>query len=151
MNALRFRQVAPLVLLGFMVLVVFETWIPGSDKLRAQFGETAVLRFVLLGTCVMLVVLMGEQLRMEMMFKQVLEQFKSFHGKAGEAGASNPTSGQQADAIRILIAALASEDAKVRNHARDNLKRIAGQDLGKDPSAWLRWLDDGVRQTGSED
>jgi hypothetical protein len=54
------------------------------------------------------------------------------------AAARNPKT--RLEAARLLIAALKADDPAVRATSRQNLARIAGQDLGDDPVAWQAWL-----------
>ena len=108
-----------------------------------------MLRFVvgLLAVYVAMVVL--ERQRMELLFKGVLGELRSFHQQlkaqagGGPAGAVDnaPASQEQAeDAARILIAALASDDASVRKTAAENLQRLTGEKHGEDAAAWSAWL-----------
>lgn len=134
-----FRQVTPLVLLGVLVTVLFEPWLPGTGWLRATFGEQVVLR-----TCIALLVcyvllLWGESLRLHSMLTGVLQAFREHGGPAGDGKAArNPKA--RLEAAKLLIAALRSDDPQIRDSSHHNLTRLAGQDLGRDPAAWQRWL-----------
>ena len=137
------RAATPIVLLVLAFLVWFEAWLPGSGWVRANLGELAVLRFVLGLLCVYMVLLVIERHRMEVLFKQVLLQFREFHGRtAGGAGsgAAEDDQKQTLEAVRILIAALESSDERVRATALENLRKLTGQELGPDVGAWRSWL-----------
>jgi hypothetical protein len=151
------RSAAPLILLGFAGLTWFERWIPGRAWVAAQFGEDAVLRFVLGCVCVYAAVLIWERQQLAGLFQQVLGQFKRFHeaqargvpagsalagsALAGSALAGSAEAGARREAIRILAAALRSDDPEVRQSARENLIRLVGRDHGEDPAAWRAAVD----------
>ncbi len=44
------------------------------------------------------------------------------------------------DAIRILIAALSSDEPRVIEQAHKELRRLTARDLGTDPAPWKAWL-----------
>jgi hypothetical protein len=146
------RSAAPLILLGFAGLTWFERWIPGRAWVAAQFGEDAVLRFVLGCVCVYAAVLIWERQQLAGLFQQVLGQFKRFHeaqargvpagsALAGSALTGSAEAGARREAIRILAAALRSDDPEVRQTARENLIRLVGRDHGDDPAAWRAAVD----------
>ena len=146
-----FRQVTPLFLLGVLVAVVFEPWLPGAAWLKSQLGESVVLRacIAVLGLYVLL--LWGESLRLHTILTGVLQALRQFDhernnggkGKDQAAGARN--SKARLEAARLLIAALRSDDTSIRATSRHNLQRLVGEDLGEDPAAWLAWLRDQER------
>jgi hypothetical protein len=136
-----FRQLTPLFLLGVLLLVVAEPWLPGTAWLRATFGDQALLRgcvAVLLGY---VLILWGEALRLHAMLTGVLQAFRQFrdHDQGGRAPAKNPRA--RLEAARLLVAAMQSADQAIRATSRHNLTRLVGQDLGEDPGAWQRWLE----------
>lgn len=135
-----FRQLSPLVVLGVVVVVVGEPWIPGTAWLRAQFGDAAVLRLAvaILGLYVLL--LWGEAVRLHTMLTGVLHAFREFADRGRSPGDPPRNRKARLDAARLLIAALRSDDAAIRATSRHNLTRLVGQDLGADPDAWQRWL-----------
>jgi hypothetical protein len=136
-----FRQITPLVLLGVLLVVVFEPWVPGGPWLRERFGEQAVLRACIAALVCYVLILWGEALRLHAMLTNVLGAFRQFteHARApaGDA-AKNPKA--RLEAARLLIAALGSADASIRATSRHNLTRLVGEDLGDDPAAWTAWL-----------
>jgi hypothetical protein len=136
-----FRQLTPVFLLLVLAALVFEPWVPGSAWLRATFGETAVLRACTAALGLYVLLLWGESIRLHTILTGVLAAFREF-GDGGTAakgkGARNPKA--RLEAARLLIAALQSDDPQIRATSRDNLTRLAGEDLGGDPAAWQRWL-----------
>jgi hypothetical protein len=138
----RFRQLTPLVLLGVLVVVVFESWLPGAAWLKAQLGEQVLLRSCLAVLVCYVLILWGESLRLHSMLTGVLQAFQAFRQQEGEVpkGAKNPKA--RLEAAKLLIAALESGDASIRETSRHNLARLVGADLGADPAAWHRWLRD---------
>lgn len=136
-----FRQVTPLVLLGVLVLVVFEPWLPGLDWLRTQLGDTVVLRACIAALGLYVLLLWGESLRLHAMLTGILQAFREFDGRSKDPAASsakNPKA--RLEAARLLIAALGSNDPAIRATSQHNLTRLVGDDLGDDPAAWQRWL-----------
>ncbi len=136
-----FRQITPLVLLGVLLVVVFEPWVPGGAWVRERFGEQALLRACVAALVCYVLILWGEALRLHTMLTNVLAAFRQFtdHTRAppGDA-AKNPKA--RLEAARLLIAALGSPDASIRATSRHNLTRLVGEDLGEDPEAWTAWL-----------
>lgn len=149
-----FRQITPLFLLGLLLAVLFENWLPYIDWLRATFGEQIVLKASLALTIGYVLLLWGETLRLHGLLTGVLEAFRAFdrerRGEGGggasdkPAGARNPKA--RIEAARLLIAAMRSGDASIRETSHHNLVRLAGEDLGADADEWQRWLD---RQPGA--
>ncbi|MHC5065661.1 MAG: hypothetical protein ACYTG5_16985 [Planctomycetota bacterium] len=145
------RRATPLVLLLLAGLAWFEDFLPGREYLAREFGDKFVLRFVLGLLCIYVLMLVLERQQMEQLFKQVLGQFKDFHSAQGAAGQpGGPATGGVADekarseAVQILVAALDSEDPKVRSGALENLQRLTGQQLGADKAAWRSWMKDNL-------
>jgi hypothetical protein len=132
------RMLLPLVLIGACFLVWFEKYLPGTEALRAQFGADFVLRVCLGIVCLFVLLLWGELLRQNALITSVLTSLKDF---AKAARASADTSGKRLEAVRLLVSAMASADPKVSSSCRQHLTRLCGQDLGEDPAAWQRWLE----------
>ena len=132
----KMRILVPLALVVLAGLVVFEPLLPGHAYVAREFGETAVLRFALGVISVIVLLMLLELYRVEFLFKQVIEQFKSFHESQGGPA---PTKKTREEAVRILISALDSEDPKVRQSSLDNLRRLTGQDLGAESAPWRSW------------
>jgi hypothetical protein len=144
-----FRQATPLFLLGLLLAVVFEPWVPGFAWLRANFGETIVLRLALAFLVGYVLLLWGESLRLHGLFSGVLQAFKQFDrdragGASGPAAAEAPSRNPKVrhEAAKLLIAAMRSGDQEIRATSHHNLVRLVGEDFGDDPDAWQRWLDD---------
>ncbi len=133
------RLATPLCLVALAALVWFERVLPGRDAFARTFGEDAVPRFVTGVLCIYVLVLVVERQRMESAFKDVLGAFRDFHarGRRGERGALEAA---QREAVEILIAALDSPDAQVRQRSVLHLERLTGQQLGDDAQAWRGWL-----------
>jgi hypothetical protein len=134
------RRLTPWVLLTLTAVVWFEDWLP-LEGLQKTFGEDGLLRFVLGIVCIYTMFLVIERQRMEKRFTEVLGQFKQFYDARAKAKAGADASGKNLEAIRILVAALASAEAEVRESAESNLKRLTGNDFGSDPKAWEAWLE----------
>lgn len=135
-----FRQLTPLVVLGVVAAIVFEPWLPGTAWLRDHLGDTVVLRagVAVLGLYVLL--LWGEALRLHTMLTGVLHAFREFGDRARTPAEGPKNRRARLEAARLLIAALRSDDASIRETSRHNLARLVGEDLGADPEAWQRWL-----------
>ncbi|MGC6488362.1 MAG: hypothetical protein ACON4Z_12000 [Planctomycetota bacterium] len=136
-----FRQVTPLFLLGLLGMVLLEPLAPAW--LTEALGDDVVLKVVVAFLVLYVLLLWGESLRLHGLLTGLLEAFKNFdREQAGGAprgkGANNPRA--RREAARLLIAALSSDDAEVRETSRHNLVRLVGQDLGDDPAAWQAWL-----------
>ncbi len=140
-----FRQITPIVLLGVLFAVVCEPWVPGAAWLKEHFGDQAVLRgcVALLGCYVL--ILWGETLRLNTILMGVLQAFREFDARAKGGNAGSPAAPRnpkaRLEAVRLLVAALRSDDPSIRATSRHNLSRLAGEDLGDDPVAWQRWLE----------
>ena len=138
-----FRQLTPVVLLGVLVLVVFEPWLPGLGWLRAWGGESVVLRICIAALGLYVLLLWGESLRLHTMLTGILQAFREFDTRSKDPAASvarNPKA--RLEAARLLIAALGSDDPSIRETSRHNLTRLVGRDLGSDPVPWRQWLDE---------
>ena len=140
-----FRQLTPLLLLGVLVVVVAEPWLPGSAWVRERFGEQALLRVCVAALVGYVLILWGEALRLHTILTGVLQAFRQFRDSQGGGGGGSANAGRNAEAkreaARLLIAALRSDDASIRQSSRSNLARLAGEDLGDDPAAWQRWFE----------
>jgi len=136
-----FRQVTPLILLGVLVLVVAEPWLPGTAWFRAQFGDQALLRACLAVLACYVLILWGESIRLHTMLTGVLQAFRQVAGDAPGRSAAGRNPAARLEAARLLLAALRSEDPAIRASSRQNLVRLVGEDLGDDPAAWQAWID----------
>ena len=136
-----FRQFTPLVLLGVVLAVVFEPLLPGVAWLKSHLGEQVVLRGCVAVLGVYMLIVWGEALRLHGTLTGVLQAFRQFErGEAPKAGAAARNPKVRLEAARLLIAAMRSGDATIRETSRHNLARLVGQDLGADPDAWQQWL-----------
>ncbi|MBX3462511.1 MAG: hypothetical protein KF830_05030 [Planctomycetes bacterium] len=144
----RFRQLTPLFLLAVVAAVVLEPWLPGGDWLRGRFGDTIVLRAAVAGLGLYVLLLWGESLRLHGILTGVLQAFRDFAGERTPAPPRNAQARQEA--VRLLVAALRSEDPSIRATSRRNLVRLAGRDLGDDPAAWQGWLDRPGAEPGAD-
>lgn len=138
-----FRQVTPLILLGVLLALVFEAWLPGAGWLKQQLGDQVILRSCIVVLVLYVLILWGETLRLHSILTGVLEAFRQFNQSGAaptraEGAGRNPRA--RLEAARLLIAALGSPDASIRATSRHNLARLVGQDLGDEPAPWLAWL-----------
>jgi len=141
-----FRQVTPLFLLGLLVMVLVEPWLPAW--LGEYFGDDVVLKVAVVFLILYVLLLWGEALRLQGLLTGLLEAFKTFdRDHAAEAagggapkgkGANNPKA--RIEAAKLLIAAMRSDDPAIVETSHHNLVRLVGQDLGKDPDRWQQWL-----------
>lgn len=134
-----FRTLSPLVLLAICALVWFERSIPGAPALTERLGQDFVMRFCLGVLSLYVLLLWGESLRLHAMLTAVLKAMQDF-GRARRDEAAGGE-GKRLEAVRLLVAALETQDAGVRRSSREHLARLVGQDLGDDPSAWRQWLE----------
>lgn len=141
-----FRQITPLILFGVLILVVAEPWLPGTEWFRARFGDQALLRACVAALGCYTLILWGESMRLHMMLTGVLQAFRQAAGDASGRAAAGRSPEARLEAARLLLAALRSGDPTIRASSRQNLARLAGEDLGDDPEAWQRWIE---RQTGA--
>ena len=124
------RKLTPIVLILLGLSVWFEPQL---------LPDTGIQRFVVGVLCLYTAMLVFERQRMELRFTQVLGSFKQFYAdRASGAGFVDREKGREA--VRILVAALDSEEEAVRETAIENLKRLTGKDLGSDSAAWRRML-----------
>jgi hypothetical protein len=141
-----FRTATPLFLLGLLLAVFFEPWLPGHAWMVENFGDDIVLKVAVLFLISYVLLLWGESLRLQGLLTGLLQAFKSFdHDRALEAGgggqkkaSSNPKA--RLEAAKLLIAAMRSGDASIVETSHHNLVRLVGQDLGTDPDKWQQWL-----------
>ena len=136
------RRMTPIVLIALAVIVWFEdALLPQS--LRDGLGDKGLLRFVVGLLCFYTMFLVIERQRMEVKFTRVLGQFKEFYEKRAAAKEGGVDHAKSAEAIAILVAALASAEADVVESAYANLKRLTGKDFGRDPKAWQAFAEAG--------
>ena len=135
----KLRRLTPVVLLVLAGAVAFEPLLPAG--LAGLFGAGTIMRVVVVVLCLYTLALILERERMAQDFKNVLGAFREFHKQQGQASSDGhvPES-QKREAIEILISALESQDASVRDKAHQHLKRITGQQLPADPASWRAWL-----------
>lgn len=137
----RFRAHTPLVLIGVSLVALLGPWLPGADWVAKNVGQNAVLGFCtfLLGLYTLL--LWGESLRQHALTSAILKELMEFRNRRmGEVQGRSLE--QRLEAARLLLPALSSQDPKVAASARRNLHLLGGIDLGADPAAWQRWLDE---------
>jgi hypothetical protein len=137
-NAL--RQLSPLVILGIAAVALLAPVLPGAAWVAEHFGANFVLGFCVCILSLYVLLLWGETIRLHGMLTAVLKALQDFKaGKPAEAKAEDQRR-HRLEAVRLLIPALTSADAKVRESSHDNLVRLIGKDLGKTPAAWQSWL-----------
>lgn len=136
-----FRQVTPLILLGVLVLVTAEPWLPGTAWFRAQFGDQALLRACVAVLACYVLILWGESIRLHTMLTGVLQAFRQVAGDGPGRSSAGRNPAARLEAARLLLAALRSDDPAIRTSSRQNLVRLVGEDLGDDPAAWQAWID----------
>lgn len=136
-----FRQITPLILLGVLVMVVAEPWLPGTDWFRARFGDQALLRACVAVLGCYTLILWGESMRLHTMLTGVLQAFRQVAGEGSARSSAGRNPAARLEAARLLLAALRSEDPEIRTSSRQNLVRLVGEDLGDDPAAWQAWVD----------
>ena len=117
---------------------------------RSLLGENGVMRFALGILCIYVMLLVIERQSLDARFTGVLETFKQFYAaRAGAGGGAGAAAGSEErtdaemeqakeKAVPILLAALESDQADVREMALENLQRLTGKDLGTDVEAWKR-------------
>lgn len=156
-----FRQATPLFLLGLLLAVCLEPWLPYHDWMVHNFGDDIVLKVAVLFLIGYVLLLWGESLRLHGLLTGLLEAFKTFdRDRAAEAadggaqgvaatrkkGVNNPRA--RFEAAKLLIAAMRSDDAAIVATSHHNLVRLVGQDLGQDPDRWQQWLKSQEQQLG---
>lgn len=136
-----FRAWTPIFLLGVSLVALLGPWLPGAEWVAKNVGPNALLGFCtfLLGLYTLL--LWGESLRLHAMMGAVLKELLEFKNRRAAEVQGKPIE-QKLEAARLLVPALSSGDAKVAASARRNLQLLLGKDLGTDPAAWLRHLDE---------
>ena len=139
------KRITPLILLLMAGLAFFERWLPGADRIASMVGADGVLRFVVGVLCIYVMLLVLERQSLDARFTRVLETFKQFYAAragaaAGEEQADEKMEQARKQALPILLAALESDDPKVRESALENLRRLTGKDLGTDAAAWRQQL-----------
>jgi hypothetical protein len=146
-----FRQVTPLFLLGLLLVVFFEPWLPYRTWIVANFGEDIVLRVAVLFLIGYMLLVWGECLRLHGLLTGLLGAFKAFDRERSaelggtESGSASKKKGFQnpkarLEAAKLLIAAMRSDDPSIVASSHHNLVRLVGKDLGKDADAWQEWL-----------
>ena len=131
------RQAMPWILLGLAFAVWFENFLPMRDWLRNTFGPNGLMRFAVGLLCLQVVLIALDSQRLQHHFKELVLAFRKFHQDSGQG--QDPE--QRHQALSILIGALESPDADVRQTAAENLARLTGRAFGEDRAAWMRWLD----------
>lgn len=126
------RRATLLVLLLLAALTWFEVRLLGEER--------GVMRLVVGVLCVYVAVQSLERQRLEDTFKQVLAAFQKFRAEVQQGGGAQPSAKERREAAQILVAALRRGGATA-DLARENLRRVTGQDFGADADAWQRWLD----------
>ncbi len=142
------KRITPLVLLTMAALVFLEPVLPGVAGIRSLIGENGVMRFALGILCIYVMLLVIERQSLDAKFTGVLDTFKQFYaaraGAGAGAGREERTDAEMEaakdKAVPILLAALESDQADVREMALENLQRLTGKDLGTDVEAWKRHL-----------
>jgi len=141
-----FRQVTPLFLLLVLGVVVFEPWLPVPAWLSSSLGANLVLRACVAALALYVLVLWGESIRLHTVLTGVLHAFRQYEGdRSGKESGAARHPKARLEAAKLLIAALKSDEAEIRETSRHNLTRLAGKDLGNDPAAWQKWLADQER------
>ena len=135
-----FRAMTPLVLLGALLAVVFEPWLPGAAWLKAQFGEQVIVRGAIVVLVFYVLLLWGEAIRLHSILTGVLSAFRQYERGDGGKGSAAKNPKTRLEAARLLVAAMASGDEAIRTTCRHNLTKLAGEDHGDDPAAWQAWL-----------
>ena len=146
-----FRSATPLFLLGLLLAVFFEPWLPYRQWMGESFGDDIVLKVAVLFLIGYVLLLWGESLRLQGLLTGLLQAFKTFdHDRAAEGGGGGGGGGKKKgtanpkarfEAAKLLIAAMRSDDSSIVETSHHNLVRLVGQDLGKDPDKWQQWLD----------
>ncbi|MFT4514198.1 MAG: hypothetical protein ACI89X_003550 [Planctomycetota bacterium] len=141
-----FRSGTPLFLLGLLLAVLLEPILPYHDWMVQEFGDDIVLKVAVLFLIGYVLLLWGESLRLQGLLTGLLQAFKTFDydraAEGGVGGKKKGTSNPKArfEAAKLLVAAMRSDDASIKETSHHNLIRLVGQDLGKDPDKWQQWL-----------
>lgn len=135
------RAFTPLVLLVLCALVWLEPILPGADRWREAVGETALLRLICGLLCLFVAVLVIERRQLQSVFEQMLARLQQVQRGRTDEAVSTPDQRQlERDAAQILVAALDTDDARVRSNAVQNLERMTGQKFGDDQARWRKYL-----------
>ncbi|MCA8942729.1 MAG: hypothetical protein KDB80_09250 [Planctomycetes bacterium] len=135
------RTFTPLVLLVLCALVWLEPILPGAEQWREAAGETALLRLICGFLCLFVAILAIERRQLQSVFEQMLARLQQLQrGGTGETAATPDRKQLERDAAQILVAALDSDDARVRTNAVQNLERMTGQKFGEDVARWRKYL-----------
>lgn len=133
------RALSPLVILALSAIAVLAPWLPGGDWFAAHLGSNFVLSCCVAVLALYVLLLWGESIRLHAMLTAVLKALQDFRAQRPADGKGEQRR-HRLEAVRLLIPALASADAKVRSSAHDNLVRLAGRDLGEAEGPWQQWL-----------
>jgi hypothetical protein len=109
-----------------VILLVFGPRIGQSPE-----DQSSLLRVVASGLCLVLVFLLfqvRDLRRKVLVMDYVLDDVRFGAGTRRDR-----------DAVDILIRALRTPDAEVRETAQRTLRKLCGKDLGKDPEVWEAW------------
>lgn len=110
---------------------------------QALPGAHPVTRAGLAAMLLVFSLLLGEVDKLRTQFDALLRALRRATGtvaEGGDAADGAAASSATAEAVPILIRALDSQDADVREKAHKNLVRITGRtELGAERSAWERW------------
>jgi hypothetical protein len=109
-------------------LIVFAVYVAVATD--AFPGATTLARAGLVALAFGLVFVVGEVERLR-------AQTRAIATLLGALGGAAPRDDRAA--VDVLVAALSSTDAAVREKAHRNLQRITGEDLPPDPEAWRSW------------
>lgn len=118
-----------------LLVLAFAGWVAFAPA--ALPDAHAITRMGLVAVLLVLSILIGEVDRQRMQFDALLQALRRATGRDVDgAGAAAPSD----EAVPILIRALASRDADVREKAHKNLVRLTGQaGLPPERAAWERW------------
>ena len=94
-------------------------------------GASTTARAGVAGLAVAVAALYGETARLRLQVTALLSALKT------NLAAHVPRDDRMA--VDVLVSALGSKDAAVRDKAHKNLVRITKQDLPPDPAAWRAW------------
>ncbi len=122
---------APLFVIAGLTLVVAALVPSVSRWLDDQFGMTRLLLLALGAMCCFVAYLSSELFRLRARVLDLMEEvLKIFYG---------PNFRRDREAVDILVRAMSSPQADVRNTAREHLVRLTGENLGADGPAWETW------------
>ncbi|PIE22863.1 MAG: hypothetical protein CSA62_10470 [Planctomycetota bacterium] len=129
----------PLVLIGLgamsIVLPIARGFLPAEHR---SLLPGSWLTELLLGLLFFYVAaLIYERQRLNKSFQELLSSFDEFL-----RGVYGDDYRQRMQAISVLIRALASEDAKIREKSHESLKRLTGKDFPAEHLPWHEWWRD---------